>query len=384
MDPHRSGIRVFRQEKARGRCRSIVVAILLLAGVVGPVRAQGYEDGLTAYEAGQYETARRIWEPVGDGGDPDAQYGLGRLYEIGPGEIRRDYVRAAEWYRKAAAQGIASAQNNLGLMYLEGRGVPQDARKAAVFWRAAVEKGHAIAQYNLGLIYFKGEGVKKDRVEAERLIRRAAESGLRDAQFALGQIKRMGFVDGTSPAEALHWYQLAAAKGHAEAERQAQSLRQRGVAARTPALVASVPNPVPIAKSVEPAKRPSVSAAPSAKTGPVVSIPLPSETAAIEKAKPVAPAARVSSGRGPKGSYRVWLGSMRSESRASSVLRETASRFSDALSQTQGFVAPVDLGEQGVLYRVIAGELPSREAAITLCRRLRAKAPATFCKVLAN
>ncbi|MEE8534800.1 MAG: SPOR domain-containing protein, partial [Kiloniellales bacterium] len=73
-----------------------------------------------------------------------------------------------------------------------------------------------------------------------------------------------------------------------------------------------------------------------------------------------------------------------SQDRASSVLRETAAKFSDALSQTQGFVAPVDLGEQGVLYRVIAGELPSREAAITLCRRLRAKAPATFCKVLAN
>lgn len=373
--------------------RRLCLALLLLAGLAGPLRAQGYEDGLTAYEAGQYETARKIWEPVADSGDPDAQYGLGRLYEIGPGEIRRDYVRAAEWYRKAAAQGIASAQNNLGLMYLEGRGVPQDPRKAAVFWRAAVEKDHAIAQYNLGLIHFKGEGVRNDRAEAERLIRGAAESGLGDAQYAMGQIKRMGFSNGASPAEALHWYQLAAAKGHAEAERQAQALRQAGVTAEAPALVApalvtpgpgSAADPLPLATSMEPAARPSASAAPSIKTGPVVSIPLSREAAAIEMAKPAAPAARLSSDRGPKGRYRVWLGTMRSESRATSVLSETASRFSDVLSQTQGFVAPVDLGEQGVFYRVIAGELPNREAAVTLCRRLRAKAPGTFCKVLEN
>ena len=30
------------------------------------------------------------------------------------------------WYRKAAEQGDAGAQNNLGVMYFEGWGVPQD------------------------------------------------------------------------------------------------------------------------------------------------------------------------------------------------------------------------------------------------------------------
>jgi TPR repeat protein len=37
-----------------------------------------------------------------------------------------DYRRAMAWYRKAAAQGHATAQNNIGFIYLNGQGVPKD------------------------------------------------------------------------------------------------------------------------------------------------------------------------------------------------------------------------------------------------------------------
>ena len=38
----------------------------------------------------------------------------------------QDYAQAAAWYRKAADQGYAGAQYNLGVMYANGQGVPQD------------------------------------------------------------------------------------------------------------------------------------------------------------------------------------------------------------------------------------------------------------------
>ena len=41
-----------------------------------------------------------------------------------------DDTVAAEWYRKAADQGFADAQLNLGLMCDEGKGVPMDKFKA--------------------------------------------------------------------------------------------------------------------------------------------------------------------------------------------------------------------------------------------------------------
>ena len=60
------------------------------------------------------------------------QYYVGLAYEWGHG-IPEDYGRAALWYRKAADQGLASAQGSLAFAYECGRGVPKDDNQAA-FW----------------------------------------------------------------------------------------------------------------------------------------------------------------------------------------------------------------------------------------------------------
>ena len=59
-------------------------------------------------------------------GDATAQYNLGLMYEFGQG-VAQDYAEAVSWYRKAANQGYATAQNNLGTMYEHGQGVAQNA-----------------------------------------------------------------------------------------------------------------------------------------------------------------------------------------------------------------------------------------------------------------
>jgi len=47
------------------------------------------------------------------------------MYYIGEG-VPKYHMEAAKWYKLAAQQGDADAQYNLGLMYSDGRGVPQD------------------------------------------------------------------------------------------------------------------------------------------------------------------------------------------------------------------------------------------------------------------
>ena len=64
-----------------------------------------------------------------------------------------------KWYRLAAEQGYADAQNNLGVMYRKGQGVPQDDKTAVKWYRLAAEQGNADAQYNLGLMYRNEERV---------------------------------------------------------------------------------------------------------------------------------------------------------------------------------------------------------------------------------
>ena len=52
----------------------------------------------------------------GGAGHAQAQDNLGEAYEEGLG-VHQDYVEAVQWYRKAAEQGLANAQYNLGVMY---------------------------------------------------------------------------------------------------------------------------------------------------------------------------------------------------------------------------------------------------------------------------
>jgi len=53
----------------------------------------------------------------------------------------KDAAEAVKWYRKAAEQGHALAQTNLGFMYEKGDGVPKDAAEAVKWYRKATEQG---------------------------------------------------------------------------------------------------------------------------------------------------------------------------------------------------------------------------------------------------
>ena len=68
------------------------------------------------------------------------------------------------WYRKAAEQGLASAQYNLGLMYYEGDGVELDVKQAVSWTRKAAEQGYASAQANLDAMHDKLDAMHDKRV----------------------------------------------------------------------------------------------------------------------------------------------------------------------------------------------------------------------------
>ena len=88
------------------------------------VRSQ-FDQGIAAYERGDWQSAYRLFRPLADQGDAYAQFNLGVMYDNGQG-VAQDYFAAVSWYRKAAEQGIAGAQFNLGLMYFNGQGVLRD------------------------------------------------------------------------------------------------------------------------------------------------------------------------------------------------------------------------------------------------------------------
>lgn len=70
---------------------------------------------------------------------------------------------------KAAEQGNAEAQFNLGLIYYNGDGVPRDDPEAAKWYFKAAEQGHIEAQLNLGVMYYFDGVLQQDYVEAVNL-----------------------------------------------------------------------------------------------------------------------------------------------------------------------------------------------------------------------
>ena len=142
------------------------------------------EEG-RAYAEGDYKKAAKLYRPLAEKGDAEAQLILGSMYDFGLG-VPQDYKEAVKWYRLAAEQGNARAQSKLGAMYDIGLGVPRDYKERGKWCRLAAEQGDAFAQLSLGEIYDHGKGVPKDFKEAVKWYRLAAEQGNVFAQEKLG------------------------------------------------------------------------------------------------------------------------------------------------------------------------------------------------------
>ena len=98
-----------------------MVSLLTCAG--GVAIAQDYDAGLKAAQAGDFQTALKEWKPLADQGDAYAQNNLGLMYADGEG-VPEDDAEAARWLRLAADQGLA---------------------EAAGWYRLAADQGHAAA-----------------------------------------------------------------------------------------------------------------------------------------------------------------------------------------------------------------------------------------------
>jgi hypothetical protein len=100
-----------------GLFRKKVCALVLVAGSAAAIgQAQTGVDAALLAKA--------------QAGDPQAETSVGLLYDMGQG-VQQDPAQAADWYRKAAAQGYALAESNLGALYFNGQGVQQDYAETA-------------------------------------------------------------------------------------------------------------------------------------------------------------------------------------------------------------------------------------------------------------
>lgn len=168
----------YHENKEWFRCDIATAIIAIRQAANGSIILESNKDDLTS-ETPQVAEYRKAAQQ----GDAIAQYNLGCAYVNGNG-ITKNEIQAVYWYRKAAEQGIASAQNNLGYSYGNGRGINKDDAQAVIWYRKAAEQGERYAQHNLGVMYENGTGVAKDETQAIAWYHKAAEQGHASAMAA--------------------------------------------------------------------------------------------------------------------------------------------------------------------------------------------------------
>ena len=147
----------------------IIIPILLFSLLLGaPSYSGDFNKGMTAAQKGDYATALKLWRPLAEQGDINAQYNLGQIYRRGLG-VTQDYKEAVRLYTLAAEQGDADAQYNLANRYYYGEGVIKDIVFAHMWKNIAASNGYKPAKEHLK--NFEEEMTSSQIEEAQRLAR---------------------------------------------------------------------------------------------------------------------------------------------------------------------------------------------------------------------
>ena len=130
----------------------LALTFLFLFSGSSVVLADDLQDANDAYLKKDYKTAFKLWLPLAEKGNANAQNNLGIMHDKGLG-VPQDYKEALKWFRLAAEQRHAHAQTNLGGMYYEGKGVLQDGKEAIKWLKLAAEQKFEAAQFKLELMH---------------------------------------------------------------------------------------------------------------------------------------------------------------------------------------------------------------------------------------
>ena len=314
-------------------------AVLILAQpALADVKA-----GVDAWQQGDYAKAVAIWQPLAQSGDPDAQFNMGQAYKLGRG-VKTDPSAAIDWYGKAARQGHARAEDNLGLlMFQQG-----DRAGALPYLQRAAERGEPRAQYIVGTALFNGDLTAKNWVRAYALMTRASESGLAQATASLRQMDKYIPQDQRDQAVAM-----------------ARSIGQQNssLAADEPRRPAPVMReaPAPVRSAQLP---PSASSAP--RTAEPPPRPAPAKTAAAKPPEARPAASKPALPKPASGGWRVQIGAFSAEARARTLWTQLSAKVG-GLSGYQPYIMT-----SGGVTRLQAGPLASSADATRLCSAIKA------------
>jgi len=181
-------------------------------------------------------------------GDAAAAYEVGVRFVEGKG-VTPNFDEAAKWLDRAARAGVVPAIFRLGTFYEKGLGVKKDVDIARRYYMQAAERGNAKAMHNLAVLDADGGGKGANYASAAQWFRKAADRGVADSEYNLGILYARGIGVEQNLAESFKWFSLAAAQGDIDAGRKRDDIEKRldpqSLAAARLAIQTFTPEPQP-------------------------------------------------------------------------------------------------------------------------------------------
>lgn len=188
-----------------------------LGCAIGSVRANTESSAekqcFDLYLKYQYEEAIENCLKIADQGNDRVMFVIGSAYSL---KDDKDWVRAYEWWKKAADYGSVIAIYNLGYAHEHGLGVERDYKKAEKLWLDAAALGDTLSESALGLLYLRGQkeyGIMPNPDEAIRYLKLATQQGEIKGIVTLAYAYQHGVGIKEDQKEAFNLYQMAAQKG---------------------------------------------------------------------------------------------------------------------------------------------------------------------------
>lgn len=172
---------------ARHSCATLLTAVFLMGGH-------------PAFASWTLSSDVKALIAKADAGDVEAQFRVGSAYDTGDGAPRSG-SKALKYYRMAAEQGYAEAQNSLA----SGLQADKKYAEALGWYEKAAAQGHALATNNLGYLYYFGLGVAQNRKRGMEYYTRAAELGWAEAMWNLANVYGAGTVGRVDMLSACVW-----------------------------------------------------------------------------------------------------------------------------------------------------------------------------------
>lgn len=185
----------------------------------------------------KFKSAMEKMAMVVDGEKEGKQY-FSKLEAKVEAEFKQESAekRIIQKFEKAAIEGNAEAQFNLGSQYDSNlhKGYVKDDKKAFEWYKKAADQGHIMAMVNVAACLARGQGVERDMAKAMKYRISAAEKGAAVAQYCLGKEYESGEFIRQDLLKAAEFYQLAAAQGHEKARKLLEQEKFKQVLAQLP------------------------------------------------------------------------------------------------------------------------------------------------------